>query len=144
MLRLCEMKEHAILKAYNEGYLPYYCVDIIKHIYLKKDRVKYHHDGQTSPLHVISDRAIDIENEGFEPLELTYDPQATELLQTARELLRGDMASKDKATSRDAITLYEACYIHKNVWQMSKGSELTHTAIHTRIRKATDKLKKKL
>jgi len=163
MLQLCEMKEHALLKAYNEGYLPYYCVDVIKHIYTKRHRVKFHLDGQTSPLHLISNESIDIErycndNEilggigAFEdapkkkiiPEQLTYDPIATELMQTARELLRGDMASKDKGTSRDARTLYEACYIHKNVWQMSKTGDLTHSAIHKRIKNATDKLKKKL
>ena len=144
MLRLCEMKEHALLKAYNEGYLPYYCVDIIKSIYNKRDRVKKHVDGQTSVLFMASNNQVILDEEGEFPTELTYDPHSTELLQTAKRLLREDMNSSDRSISNNAQTLYEACYIYKNVWQMSKDSDISHTAIHKRVNKATNNIKKKL
>ena len=149
MLVVCEETEDKLMETYVKGLINFYCVRVILNINNKKYRLR--RDGVQNTLLNLSSFCDNLyiyentENENIlTPEKLTYNPEATEIYQTAKQLLLSDMASEDKATKRDALRLYETCYLHKNLYQYSLTQQITRQGIMKSVKKATDKLKKRL
>ena len=67
LLRLCEMGQDKVTEAYDGGYLDWFCFDVVKKIWGKRNRVKCYKTGETSPLFELTKHSTDYTFESPEP-----------------------------------------------------------------------------
>jgi len=149
MLVVCETSEEVLKEKVDKGLINFFCVRVIININNKRSRLTK--DGEQNTLLNLTSFCGNLSNylENFDenvpvPVNLTYDPQGTEIYQTAKKLLMEDMASKHEGTQKNAIRLYETCFLHKNLYQYSLTQDVSRQAIMKSVKRASEKLKKRL
>ena len=145
--------EEAFNKAYKEGYIDVYCVGIIHNIWGKKDRVKIHYDGKTSPLFNYSS-TLEIpeseDNEVYleyfkEPTQepcISYDYKYIE--KTATNILEREVNHPNNDRMYKARVFYYSTYVYKSPSEFSKRSGIPYMNVYMTWKRFKEQFKKVL
>jgi hypothetical protein len=153
LLRLCEIGEIKIQEVIDEGYIDWFCMDVINKIWGKRFRVKSYDKGQTNPLFEFSNMSVDADLAYFTPdYNIDYDYNYTK----AKDILNKDINSDNKDTNYKArVFTYSVGLsikdgeikeerLFKNALQFSKKSGINYPAIWKAVKEYKKYLKDKI
>lgn len=143
--------EEGFNKAYEGGYIDVYCVGIIHNIWGKKDRVKVHCDGQTSPLFNYTstfDNEDKVEHEyqktcakeEFSQIDVNYDYKYIE--EKATKFLKKEVDHPDNDRMYKARVYYYSTYVYKSPSEFSKRSGIPYMNVYMTWKRFKENFKK--
>lgn len=94
MIVVCLMDKEKLIELESKSELEIYIVGIINKLWNKRNQVKYHHDGSTSPFMEYTSTTTDerrlVNSEYF-----NYDPKADKVFYATKKILKEDCNSND-------------------------------------------------
>jgi len=124
ILQILENKDGRLIKAKENNYLTIFCVGIINNIWNSRNRVKCYTNGNTSPLFEFS-RGVEVDESTFKEVNGNdYDSSIDERHDKVIKQIETDRNSEDKGLWFEANVFYHATNTHKNVYQLSKNSNI--------------------
>jgi hypothetical protein len=153
LLRLCEIGEVKIKEVVSEGYIDWFCMDVINKIWGKRFRVKSYDKGSTNPLFEFSNMSVDADLAYFTPdYNVDFDYSYTK----AKDILNKDINSDNKDINYKArVFTYSVGLsikdgeikedrLFKNALQFSKKSGINYPAIWKAVKEYKKYLKDKI